>query len=395
MNVKHVLFCIFAPIFRLLLNLDTKEYQEPETIKKDSIRSDLPIQDSGSGKIVDTLIKPSNQISSDNNTGSSRLSQAVRDSSANIRLQENDSLTTSQAAISIPSNAVEHYSDFNYLLYNKNDEISPFPIFDILTSEYALIDSTGTDSLATMQPSTHISRDQQQRYEGKPLPFSLERTDFIFALMLVCLMFFAHIGGFDFLKQNLQAVFSARKSNKFQKDTNIKETLSTYFLVIQTIILSSICLFNELVEYDPDKSGAESPLITILTFVSAIIIFLIIKLLVYKILGYIFDLKDVIRGWIRTYIVVLEIYGLLFFIPTLLLIYSNYWHLQIACFMLAILIIGQIILFYRIAVYFIREKFNFLFLIAYLCSLEIIPYLLLAGTLVFIYSTDVLQIIWH
>lgn len=237
------------------------------------------------------------------------------------------------------------------------------------------------------------AKDDATRHDGVLLPFSLERTDYVFGLLILCLIFFAHIGGLGFLKDNFGILTSLRKSEKIHKDTNIKETIFTYFLVLQTVVLISIVLYNELVELYPYLSKGTSPMKCILLFVVVIALFILVKLLFYRIVGYIFDIKEITKIWSKTFITISELLGILFFIPTVLLIYSNYLHLQIATLMLILLIFAQIILFYKIAVFFIREKFNFLFLIVYLCSSEIIPYLFLAGALIFIYSTDIFLVI--
>src|SRR5690606_2489510 len=108
----------------------------------------------------------------------------------------------------------------------------------------------------------------------------------------------------------------------------------------------------------------------------------------------IFDEQKRMGVWRRTYIIGIEILGMLYFIPTLLLIYSNYYHLQIIIFMLILFLIVQLILFYQIIVFFIREKFNFLYLIAYLCTFEILPYIFLMIGLVYLYRIDVFNTLW-
>lgn len=92
--------------------------------------------------------------------------------------------------------------------------------------------------------------------------------------------------------------------------------------------------------------------------------------------------------------IIIEILGILFFIPTLFLLYADYLHTEIAIFMLILFIVSQLILFYRMIVYFIREKFSFLFMIAYLCTIEIVPYIFLAAGLILLYKTDELTVLW-
>lgn len=256
-----------------------------------------------------------------------------------------------------------------------------------------LADSTNIKSILGIPP-TFTERDNALRHDGYPLPFVLEQTDGIFALLLICFLFFSHIGGLGFLKNNMSHLFSYEKSLRIQREANIKEVLFSYFLILQTVILISISLYDVFLEREP-LPDINSPLVNILSFVVVIGVFFVFKSLLYYFLGYIFDFKNIVKLWVKSYFVIIEILGIFFFIPTLLLVYGGYWHTQIFIFMAILFIIAQIILFYRITVFFIREKFNFLFLIVYLCSVEIIPYLFLGGTLFFIYKKDILNILWQ
>ena len=63
--------------------------------------------------------------------------------------------------------------------------------------------------------------------------------------------------------------------------------------------------------------------------------------------------------------------------------------MEILILILILFLIVQITLFYQIIVFFIGQKFNFLYLIAYLCTFEILPYVYLAIGLIQLYRTDV------
>ncbi|WP_255498604.1 DUF4271 domain-containing protein [Dysgonomonas sp. ZJ709] len=233
-------------------------------------------------------------------------------------------------------------------------------------------------------------------HEGSLLPFALEQTDGVFGLLLLCFLFFAHLynGGFNFLKENIRLIFSSEKSYRVHRQTTVKEIFYSYFLIFQAIVLVSICLYDVFMEYSPLGRESQTPFITIASFIVLISLFLQLKIHLYKFMGYVFDAKSLALSWIRTYIVVFELLGILFFLPTLVLIYSEYWHFFVIGFMLILFLISQIILFYRIIIYFISEKFNFLYLIAYLCTIEILPYVFLALGLVYLYRFDVLNVLW-
>lgn len=263
------------------------------------------------------------------------------------------------------------------------------PSLDVFSPDY-----TGEDT--TSVSSTFTEKAEPQRHDGNRLPFSIEQTDGVFALILICFLFFAHIynGGISFVKENLSLLFSSGKGKRLQQQTTVKEIIYGYFLLFQAIVLISICIYDVFIEYDPDGGGTNSPLTTILSFIVTISLFLFLKDILYKFIGYVFDMSRLMKVWRRTYIVTIEVLGIFYFIPTLLLVYSNFYHMQVIIFVLILFLIAQIILFYQIIIFFIREKFNFLFLIAYLCTFEILPYIFLIIGLIYLYRIDVFNILW-
>lgn len=235
------------------------------------------------------------------------------------------------------------------------------------------------------------------RHEGIPIPFAIEQTDSVLGLLILCFLFFAHIynGGLTFLKESVSMVIS---SDKIQRMTSpqatIKETLYDYFLIFQSIILLSVSIYDIMLDYSSIKIEHEKPLFTILAFIVVIFLFLFIKTMVYSFLGYVFDIGKIMMIWKRANTIAFEILGILYFIPTLLLIYSTLYHTTIIAFMLVIFAIIQITLFYQIINFFIKEKFNFLYLIAYLCTFEILPYIYLSIGLAFLYKVDIFNMLW-
>lgn len=234
------------------------------------------------------------------------------------------------------------------------------------------------------------------RHEGRQHPFRIEDSDSVFGLLLLCFVFFAHIynGGFSFFKENVSFLFSSDKSKRMHRQTTVKEIAYTYFLIFQTVVLVSICSYDTFILFDTLSEGNGSPLISIVTFILFISIFLGIKDFLYLLFGYIFDMDKAMKGWRRTYITGIEILGILYFIPTLFLVYADYYHPQIVVFMLILFLIVQLVLFYQIIIFFIREKFNYLYLIAYLCTFEILPYIFLIIGLEYLYRIDVFNILW-
>ncbi|MBD8389825.1 DUF4271 domain-containing protein [Dysgonomonas sp. BGC7] len=237
---------------------------------------------------------------------------------------------------------------------------------------------------------------EKARYEGTRLPFNMEHVDSVFGLLLLCFLFFTHIynGGYTFIKDNFYSLFSVDRGLRFSKQTTVTEILYNYFLVFQAVVLMAISTYDIFIEKMPEVGAMQSPMIKILLFIVFIGIFYGVKDAMYSIFGYIFDMRSSMFTLRRIQIVALEMLGIIFFIPTLLLVYSEYWHFQIVVFMVIIFLLVQILLFYQIIVFFIREKFNFLYLITYLCTFEILPYMFLFIGLTLLYRTDDFNTLW-
>lgn len=237
----------------------------------------------------------------------------------------------------------------------------------------------------------------EQRHEGVPMPFTIEQADGVFLLILLCFLFFAHVysGGIAYLKEKVKLFFSFDSERRIlYNQITAKETIYGYFLVAQTIVLVSVCLYDFFVLYS-SYPVSSSPLLTILMFMILISLFIGFKSILYRSMGYFFDVKAKMLFWRQKSIAAIQVLGIVYFIPTLLLLYADMYDFQIFVFMGILFLIAQLIFFYQIIIFFIEEKFNFLCLIAYLCTFEILPYVYLYAGMVYLYRIDVLSILWR
>lgn len=258
------------------------------------------------------------------------------------------------------------------------------------------IDSTEVDTVIVAEPKlTTTSLLMEGQKLGNPLPMSLDRSDGIFALLVVCFLLLAHVynGGVTFFKENILLVFSSSKSEKLEAQTTTKEMFYSFFLVFLAVLLISISLYEAFDRFMPVDYTEKRPFATIGAFIVLILLFILAKITLNKLIGYIFDIDKKLNTWNRSYLVLLSMFGLLCFLPTLMLVYSSLWHSIIIGFVLVLFLIVQIILFLRIIVFFISRKFNFLYLIAYLCTIEILPYIFLGVGLVYLYRIDIFNTI--
>lgn len=251
---------------------------------------------------------------------------------------------------------------------------------------------------------THLEARQKQTteliqlnkgHEGVSKVFTLEQDDGVLALLVLCFLLFTRIfkGGFTFFKENSRLVFSTRENLNLFSETTVTEFWFNFILIFQTILLSAIILFDTFLESNEYKLPQHS-FYTIILFMFTIFVFLLLKYLLYKILGYLFDIQDRVKIWLRSCTIVLSMMGIIAFVPTLMMVYSQSFHNYLLIFFLILFILSQLILFYRIITFFLQENVNFFFLIAYLCGVEIIPYIILYQVLIYLYKVDLIGLLW-
>lgn len=258
-------------------------------------------------------------------------------------------------------------------------------------SKDTIVNMPGSNYLNNTSLTVQVSNG----HEGIKRPFTLEGDDGIFALLLVCFVFFTRIfkGGFTFFKENIGLLFSSRKNLNLFSETTTTEFWFNFILVFQTILLISIILFDSFLEsisYDEYRNS----FVTVLLFTFTITVFLTIKYLFYKLMGYLFEIQVEIKAWLRSYMIVLEMLGIIAFIPALMLVYSQSFHQYLLFFFFILFFVSRLILFYRIITFFFKRHVNLLFLITYLCGVEIIPYILLYQVLVYLYKVDIVGLLW-
>lgn len=235
----------------------------------------------------------------------------------------------------------------------------------------------------------------EQGHKGIAKVFSLEQDDGVFALLLICFLLFSRIirGSFSFFRENVRILFSNRDDVRIFSETTITDFWFNFILVFQSILLSSIILFDIFLESDRYATPHHS-FLTIIIFMVVISLFLGGKYQFYRLIGYLFNVTNKVQIWVRAYLFATEMMGIIAFIPVLFLVYSQNYHSFLIIFFIGLFVLSRIILFYKVITFFLQENINLLFLIAYLCSVEIIPYILLSQVLIFLYKIDITNLLW-
>lgn len=229
--------------------------------------------------------------------------------------------------------------------------------------------------------------------EGKNLPVMLSGSDGLFAIVLIIFLLFSFSFKeiISFMRENVVLAFSPSKGQKiYDKTITSKERFNLYLLTFSCVLILSISFFVVLENSSlvVAKNYAEL-LITIGLFMLALSFFITVKLLVNKLIGYIFEIREDSYIWNSSYLILFSALGATCFIPVLLLIYSRIQFDIIVAIVLILFLIVQLSVIVRVVRYFMIQRFSILFLIAYLCTVEIIPYLCLGLGMVYLYKVDI------
>jgi hypothetical protein len=239
------------------------------------------------------------------------------------------------------------------------------------------------DSLNFAALTTTQAHKVDIRFQGTENPFALQSQNWIGLVFLFQALVYAYFF-IRYRKQWIENIRMLFKSNDYS-DTLMESSVnfsrsSVYlscFFVINLAIFLYLFFSRNFIYYD-NKS------VIILLFIGAVFLFCLLKIFLLRFLGYIFLGRSAeMKSFQNSIFVMMEFLGIVLGICVLLLIYSPFFN-HVFIFAVGFLsCIGFIFLVvYRLIKYFFVGFYSFLYLILYLCTLEILPAVLLYATLV-------------
>lgn len=179
----------------------------------------------------------------------------------------------------------------------------------------------------------------------------------------------------------LKAFFDNRTLGQINKEDNV--FVSWQFLFLYLIFSFTIGLFVYLIFYKTLGSGATAEFLIFLLISLFAFVFLGLKILLLKLLGFIFEVQNLIKDY--TNIIYLTYFNLLFillpvtFCLTLINLQEHYYVFWSFMILLAGILIFQYV---RITInILLKYKLSKFYLILYLCILEVCPILIFAKTI--------------
>jgi len=210
-----------------------------------------------------------------------------------------------------------------------------------------------------------------------PLAIDHQPSNWITIVFLLCLFIFAWIqtSYSKRLSQIFRAVAQPHHVNQLERDGNIFKERIGLGLGLNYYLITSIFIFQIISEFGIVPEGFSNLTLTAIIF-TGLLAFQLLKSLVIYSSGIIFNTGDSARQYQLIILIFNYIIGIVL-LPVVVVAF--YWNN--AAFLIAGLIIISLLVLYRIARGFLtgqdNKNYNLFYLFLYLCTLEILPLLLI------------------
>ncbi len=212
-------------------------------------------------------------------------------------------------------------------------------------------------------------------FQGIPIPYSPKLDDGITALLLCCFLLSAYVlsRSRKFLVQLVKDFLLHRERMSIFSTPTGTDMRYLLLLILQTCILSGVCIFNYFADSSPELVQKNSPYLLLTIYIGVSLIYLFIKWLIYSFLGWIFFSDTQTTLWTESYSTLLYYFGFALFPYSLLLVYFDL-NLRLAVIIgLFLLLLTKTLILYKWLKLFCNSLHGSILLFLYFCALEIIP----------------------
>lgn len=243
----------------------------------------------------------------------------------------------------------------------------------LLRDSVARVDSIiRADSLAK---ADSIQRHLMSGFEGTVSGSAPSGQWWVFVIMLALfgVVAFAVIRSIIPPSQIIKGLFDTKnKSSLFNKTSIDSLEQRVYFFVFSVVTISMLAYVTL---YRGDGKGA---LYYFVAYTVAFLAFLLVKYLVVKLLEYVFFGRNALKIMIDTYLNILSVLSVLIYVYLLLYLYSPFVLTGInEIAVIIVIVISMLALVVVLAQNYLHKFVDFLYLMLYLCTLEIIPVIVL------------------
>jgi hypothetical protein len=214
-----------------------------------------------------------------------------------------------------------------------------------------------------------------------PIEKPVIQTDWVFGFLVLCLIILVSIRAFFYRRfiQVFKAFLTQRYLNQLMREGNILSERITPPMVIIQMISISLFLFQTIKLSVGLPQIGYNDIILFLVLLVATAAFYGFRLLLMRIIGWIFNTREQSQAYVVNTMIFNEVCGITL-IPFSFLIYYLPPHLAYILSLITLGIFGAIIIYKFIRGFIIGlsvTNFSWLYLFLYLCTVEILPVLVL------------------
>lgn len=273
---------------------------------------------------------------------------------------ENTHLSTRPDTLYLPGTGKgKSYKDISIPIYYKESFFSKDPLY---------------------HPETYGGR---YGVAGDPVPYSVKTDNIITAMLLggfiLTLIAFAHSRRFIFM-QARNFFFESRESKNDMTETT-SEYRFQFFFILQTCLLLSVILFIYTQDRIADTFVLASQYHLIAIFFGSFAAYFIMKMLLQTFVNWVFFDRRSNSRWFKSSLFITSAEGTAIFPLVMLMSYFDLSIQNAVTYMAVVIISVKLLSFYKCLIIFFKQNSVFSQIFLYFCALEIMPLLLLYGTL--------------
>lgn len=233
---------------------------------------------------------------------------------------------------------------------------------------------TDTTDTAISKPDT-LQTVYLTRYQGKEKPSYPHTENWIFVSVLILFLLFvlSVSRSYGWIKLSFNDFWKNKKNKSIYTKTTLDEYQSRVILSFFSLSVISLYIFIGMYPGEPEFSP-----INFLKILGTSLIFVLLKEFIFNIAGYVFVQKKNLKEAKKIYYEMLALNGFLFFPLLIISIYlPDFNPLLIRQLSWGIIVIISILFIIKLFQIFYRNFLDLFYILLYLCTLEIIPFMVL------------------
>lgn len=224
----------------------------------------------------------------------------------------------------------------------------------------------------------------RQGVAGDPVPYSIAGDNFITSILLgtfvLAAVSIAKSG--NFIQRQLKNFFHTQREGTTVITETSSELRFQFFLLLQAALLFALIFFF----YTKSLPGGTSTLpqhVVIAIFTGIIVGYLMVKAMLYSLVGWVFFDKKKNEQWIKSGLFLIASEGILLFPIVMLHAYFGFSVQTTVIYAAVIVVLGKLLSFYKTYIIFFKKNGDFVQSFLYFCAFEVMPLAALWGLLVF------------